>query len=107
LAAHFDGYNIDPWQLGEGEFDLQVNQNFVNWGEYSSTHTYTYPYVGADAPVNFRVFDGDSDVPVTVISDWYGDNSGTLTVDIYGPAIPFPDPFIEPVPANNYNPLGL
>lgn len=102
-TTYIDGYNIAPYFLGEGEFDLQVGGSFVNWGAYSSAHTYTLEYVGTGVSVNFRIFDGDS-TTASPVPSWYGDNSGSLTVDIY---ISFPSPFIEPVPANNYNPLSL
>jgi len=37
---------------------------------------------GDGNPVNFVIFDGYSNVP-TLIPSWYGDNSGSLTVDIF------------------------
>lgn len=77
-----DGYNISPYFLGAGEFDLQVNNAFVDWGVFSATHEYTNTYPGAGAPVNFSVFDGDSNGP-TQEPSWYSDNSGSLTVKIY------------------------
>jgi hypothetical protein len=82
-VTHADGYNISPYFLGEGEFDLQVNGGFVNWGSYNTAHIYTIPFVGAGAPVGFMMFDGDSTVPNPVPeAGWYGDNSGSLSVDI-------------------------
>ena len=83
-VSHFDGYNIAPYMLGEGEFDLQVNGNFVDWGSYNSGHVYSRFFTGLDAKVGFMVFDGDSDdVPPIIQSGWYGDNNGSLTVKIY------------------------
>lgn len=83
-ATYMNGYNINPYMLGEGEFDLQVNDAFVNWGSYSSAHTYSLPFMGNGSKVNFRVFDGDStQTNPAPVSSWYGDNSGSLTVKIY------------------------
>lgn len=77
-----DGYGISPWFLGAGEFDLQVDNNFVDWGAYSASHNYTRNFVGTGTAVNFRIFDGDSNTD-TIVPSWYGDNSGSLTVKIY------------------------
>lgn len=62
--------------------DVQVNDLFVDWGLYSSDHTYSINYTGDGNPVNFRVFDGD--VSSGVINEgWYGDNNGDLTIKIF------------------------
>jgi len=83
-ATHMDGYNIAPYFLGAGEFDLQVDGTFVNWGGYNPTHEYSHLYAGTGNPVNFLIFDGDSTVPQPIPnSGWYGDNSGSLSVNIY------------------------
>lgn len=79
---HADGYNVNPYLLGAGAFDLQVGEAFVDWGEYSPAHVYEYPYAGTGNKVNFRIFDGDSNGSFPN-AGWYGDNSGSLTVDIY------------------------
>lgn len=82
-VTHADGYNISPYFLGEGEFDLQVNGGFVNWGTYNTAHIYTIPFTGLGATVGFMMFDGDSTQPTpTPEAGWYGDNSGSLSVDI-------------------------
>ncbi len=78
-----DGYNINPYFLGEGEFDLQINGSFVNWGAYNTGHTYSHLYAGTSSPVNFLVFDGDSNNIPAINPGWYGDNSGSLSVNIY------------------------
>ena len=62
--------------------DLQVNSEFVDWGEYSETHEYKYNFTGTGAAVNFRVFEGDV-ATNTPDPDLYNDNNGTLTVEIY------------------------
>ncbi len=77
-----DGYNNTDYTLGLGEFDLQLNGEFINWGTYNTSHVYNYDYIGTGNTVNFIIFDGYSDVP-TLIPSWYGDNSGSLNVDIY------------------------
>jgi hypothetical protein len=77
-----DGYNISPWFLGEGEFDLQVDSAFINWGAYDSTHTYSHLYTGTGSLVNFLIFDGNFNTGV-LESGWYSDNTGSLTVNIY------------------------
>ncbi len=62
--------------------ETQVNNAFVNWGEYNSDHVYSLIMTGTDAVANFAVFDGDTNTN-TKNSGWYGDNVGSLTVDIY------------------------
>jgi hypothetical protein len=81
-ATNMNGYDMGDYLLGEGEFDLQVDGSFINWGSYSSTHEYPYLYTGTGSPVNFVVFDGNSNTP-QIEPSWYSDNSGSLTVDIY------------------------
>lgn len=82
-ATHMNGYDINPYFLGEGEFDLKVDGAFLNWGAYdSSTHTYSHLYTGNGNSTNFLVFDGDSNTN-TIHPEWYGDNTGSLSVDIY------------------------
>ncbi len=81
---YMEGYNIAPVFLGSGEFQLQVNDNFVNWGSYNTAHQYSYLYTGTGNPVKLMAFDGDSTTnPPTQNSGWYGDNSGNLAVNIY------------------------
>jgi uncharacterized surface anchored protein len=83
-ATHMAGYNIAPYILGAGEFQLQVDSNFVNWGSYNPAHQYSYLYTGTGSQVGLGVFDGDSTATSPVPNpDWYGDNSGSLSVNIY------------------------
>jgi hypothetical protein len=89
-----DGYDITPYFLGAGEFDLQVNDAFVNWGSYSTNHSYSYLYAGTGSPVNLGVFDGDSNTN-TKNAGWYGDNTGSLSVAIYSC-----DPVVQPPPTD-------
>jgi len=63
--------------------ELQINNGFVDWGDYDSGHTYYYlDFAATGNTVNFRVFDGDPGTN-TLIPGWYGDNLGSLTVEIY------------------------
>ena len=62
--------------------EVQGENQFVNWGAYSSTHTYTLLYTGGGSTVNFRVFDGDP-ATNTLNPGWYGDNVGSLSVQIF------------------------
>jgi len=59
-----------------------VNQVFVNWGPYESSHVYYLQMTETGSTVSFRVFDGDPTTN-TIDPGWYGDNSGALTVEIY------------------------
>ncbi|OGG86184.1 hypothetical protein A2392_01850 [Candidatus Kaiserbacteria bacterium RIFOXYB1_FULL_46_14] len=66
---------------GEDILDLQVAEDFVEWGSYNSNHTYATSFTpDADGTVNFRIFDGTGTDP---IPSWYNDNSGSLNVSIY------------------------
>jgi uncharacterized protein (DUF2141 family) len=79
------GYDISPYFLGAGEFQLQINGAFVNWGDYIAAHTYSSLITGAGATVSLGVFDGDASNPGSPVANpgWYGDNSGNLSVSIY------------------------
>jgi len=89
VAAPYDGY-------GSNLLDLMVNGVPVDWGTYNSAHEYSLPITGTGLQLSLLI----NDV-------YYPNNGGSLTVDIYGKPVLFPSPFIEPVPANNFNPLGL
>jgi hypothetical protein len=77
-----DGYDIGSYLLGKGEFDLKVDGAFIDWGGFNSSHTYCHLYTGTGSNVNFLVFDGNSNTN-TIDPSWYGDNNGSLTVNIY------------------------
>ncbi|PIR88814.1 MAG: hypothetical protein COU09_00060 [Candidatus Harrisonbacteria bacterium CG10_big_fil_rev_8_21_14_0_10_44_23] len=65
---------------GEDILDLQIDEQFVDWGEYNSGHSYVRSFVpDSNGAVNFRVFDGQNG---DVNESWYGDNEGSLTVGI-------------------------
>ena len=61
--------------------DVQLNQTFINWGKCNDENTYKTWVVGDGQPLNFRVFDGDTTTN-TQIPGWFGDNNGSLTVNI-------------------------
>lgn len=76
-TSHMDGYD----GYGVGILELEVNQTDTNWGPYNGSHSYNQIFSpGASGPANFRIFDGD-DHP-NQREDWFGDNSGSLLVDI-------------------------
>jgi hypothetical protein len=79
-VTHYDGYDWPPYFLGPDFADLQINNQFIDWGPYSGSHEYTYCMPGTGSTVNFRIFDGANGIPNP---GWYGDNSGSLTVLIY------------------------
>ena len=54
----------------------------MDWGGYSATHEYQYFFTGTGIAVNFRVFEGDV-ASKELNKDWYNDNEGMLTVNIY------------------------
>lgn len=76
-TTQYDGFP----GYGEDILDLQVGEAFVDWGSYSPLHQYVHGFMPAtDGAVNFRIFDGEGDAPNP---GWYGDNSGSLTVDLF------------------------
>ena len=55
-----------------GYLQLKVNGENVDWvGDYTD-HVYEYYYEGKDSSVHFNIVD-----------DYYGDNSGGLSVSIF------------------------
>ena len=69
--------------------ELQVNTTTSDWvpvgtpspvEECDANHEYTLPFTGASGPVNFRIYDGAGNLQVP---NWIGDNSGSLTVQIW------------------------
>ncbi len=54
---------------------------FPTWGPYTTSHEYTIDFVGAGGPISLTYHD---------LSGAYGDNSGSLTVEIFAPATPVP-----------------
>jgi len=78
-VTHMDGYTGFQNDI----LELQINSTFdpnSNWGAYNSAHTYAQSFVpGVDGPANFRIFDGTG---TTQNESWFGDNSGSLSVDL-------------------------
>ncbi len=78
----YNPYPYSAWIYGEDAYppgleaalDIVVDGNDVYWGSANPNHNYYYIYVGTGAAASFRIFD-----------DFYGDNSGSLTVKIYPP----------------------
>jgi len=60
--------------------ELQIDSTITNWGAYSTTHEYSTLVTGTGAALNFRVYDGTGNVQDP---SWFGDNNGSLTVNIY------------------------
>jgi len=65
----------DPKDVSTGsgvDYGISINgSRATKWGAYSSDHDYTIDYVGQGAALSFGYAD-----------DYYGDNNGTLFVDI-------------------------
>jgi hypothetical protein len=73
----YTGFDSEILELNIGG-DLNV---FGNWGAYNSGHAYAQGFTpSVSGPVNFVIFDGVAGVQNP---GWFGDNSGTLNVDIY------------------------
>jgi hypothetical protein len=80
-TTHLSGPGA-PGTWNEKLLDVRINNQFVDWGPYSTTHTYSHIFTGSGTSVNFGVFDGD----VTTGNQnpgWFGDNVGSMTVNIY------------------------
>lgn len=78
-ATQMDGYTGYSTDI----LELQINNAFdpnSNWGAYNSLHTYAQSFIqGSNAPANFRIYDGTGGVQN---EGWFGDNIGTLSVDL-------------------------
>jgi hypothetical protein len=78
-ANQMDGYTGYQNDI----LELQINNQFdpiSNWGAYNSAHTYAQSFIpSTTGPANFRIFDGTG---TTQNEGWFGDNSGSLSVDI-------------------------
>lgn len=81
-AYRNDGFKDDPiaphgWTLGENTYpsvlglDVLVDGQNVFWGDFNPEHVYTILLNGTGSEVNFNIYDSA-----------YGDNSGSLTVNI-------------------------
>ncbi len=67
-----DGPGFNPLNL-----QTQINDQFVDWGPYSTSHNYSYWITGDGNPINMRVFDGDP-ATNTPNPSWYADNTGPV-----------------------------
>ena len=65
--------------IGPNWGELWVNGSAPDWGDYSDAHVYSTT-VTASGSLGLLIYDGDS---TGQIASWYGDNNGSLTVDVY------------------------
>ena len=78
-TTHMDGYT----GYGVGILETEIAQTDGNWGPYNGAHQYAQSFVqGANAPVNFRIFDGDTGTHVQN-EGWFGDNSGSIALNLF------------------------
>ena len=61
----------DPWKH---YLELLVDGSHQDWGVFNLAHTYSTEYIGNGTPVS---------VCFNILDSGYGDNSGSLTVEIY------------------------
>ncbi len=61
--------------------ELTLNGAFPSWGAYNAGHLYSTTLTGVSGALALLIYDG---YPGSgLVSGWYGDNGGSLTVDIY------------------------
>lgn len=65
-------FGLSDEDLKELEKRRLVNGNNVDWGGFSSEHVYSSMFTGDGSTVEFSIYDSV-----------YGDNSGSIKVDIY------------------------
>lgn len=79
-TTQMDGYTGYQTDILELQIDEAFDADGNNWGPYSSTHQYARSFMpDTDGAVNFRIFDGSG---TTQNEGWFGDNSGSLNVDL-------------------------
>lgn len=62
--------------------DVQINKEFVNWGDCDDTeHTYTQWAAGDGKALNLRVFDGNTETNSQTPA-WFNDNQGIMIVTV-------------------------
>lgn len=75
-SNYMDGYTGYPDDI----LELQINSLSGAWGAYNSSHSYAQSFIpGTAGSVNFRIFDGESDVQN---ESWFEDNNGSLDVSL-------------------------
>lgn len=74
--------------IGSTWGELQINGATPSWGAYNAGHVYTTTLNGASGSLNLAIFDGYTGIGP--VPGWYGDNSGSLSVDVYQLAPPRP-----------------
>ena len=73
--------------IGANWGELNVNGSAPDWGDYSDAHVYSTTLT-ASGSLSLLIYDGDS---TGEIASWYGDNAGSLSVDVYK---------VNPMPTN-------
>ncbi len=82
-STHYDGLVNDSEDYGENFGDLRVNGEFQEWGPYSNDHQYYLNITLHEfSQISSAIFDGPKG-STTANPGWYGDNNGTITVEIY------------------------
>jgi len=66
VAAPYNSYGLNL-------LDLKVDDNFVDWGGYASSHTYQIPYAGTGNLLSLFIYD---------LAGSHFNNSGSILVDI-------------------------
>ena len=83
-AEYSFGYGGPNWVKSLSGFpsddlNLLINGNGVDWGAFSSAHTYTYNLIGTGSPANFGLSILDSNGT----TGYYSDNSGGLCASVF------------------------
>ena len=86
--AGYVGYGPEDWTNhqqgwpGNGAIwgQLLINGAVPGWGAYNPTHVYSTTLTGASGSLKLDIYDGDTTGPLW---QWYFDNYGSLSVDIY------------------------
>jgi hypothetical protein len=73
--------------IGANWGELQINGATPSWGAYNAGHAYSTTLTGASGNLKLVIWDG---YPTYQVDGWYGDNSGSLSVDVYQLAPPRP-----------------
>lgn len=77
-TTHMDGYTGYSTDILELQIDNKFDPN-SNWGAYNPLHKYAQSFIPTGTTSNFRIFDGTG---TTQNESWFGDNSGSLDVNI-------------------------
>src|SRR5262249_40039005 len=75
-ATHNQGGGAPYFDPNWGK--LQINGTAPNWGAYSADHSYQAQFTVTGPSASFLIYDAYPGA-----ADWYYDNFGLLTVDVY------------------------